>query len=222
MQARLQRHLVLDVETIGKNIVFDIAWSIGTKHAIEKTKGYIVKEIYNIKNITNFPFHGEKKFLKYEAMLRAGQTTLMAWSDIMRTFWEDIKLCNPIIWAYNVVFDCRAIYTTNQAIRGRQVKMFDNVRVFDLYTSWCTNMKTRKDYSRFCAENGYMSAAGNIRTTAETAIRYIRRNPGYIEQHTAAQDTIDEFSILQWLIHNNKKRNIKAIPHPWKLVNPRV
>lgn len=219
MMAKAKTHMVVDVETIGKKLVFDIAWSIGNRHAIERTENFIVKEIFTMENIASFPFHGERKARRYGKLVQAGEIPVENWRNIMMTLYHDIKEYQPTIWAYNAAFDVSAIALTNQKIKGREFKMFDNSNIYDLYTAWCTVMQSRKDYRRFCMANGLISPAGNIRTKAETAIRFIRDEPDYVEQHMAAQDTIDEFELLQYLILRKKKRNIKAMVDPWRLVN---
>ena len=211
-------HLVLDVETIGDSIVFDIAWSIGSKEGIIQTSNYLVKEVYGYDKVSSFPFHGEKKAAKYDSLVNIGALDVLPWGNILLNLWEDIATYRiNTVWAYNVVFDIGSIEKTNRLIRRKEFNMFDSINVFDLYTAFCLLAGKRKGYRRFCEENGQVSEAGNIRTKAETAIRYIRQDVGYDEMHTAGQDTIDEFEILQFLFRSKKKRNCKAIPSPWKL-----
>lgn len=211
-------HLVLDVETIGDSIVFDIAWSIGSKDGIIQTSNYLVKEVYGYDKVSNFPFHGAKKAAQYDNMVNIGALEVIPWGNILLNLLEDITTYRvSTVWAYNVVFDVGAIEKTNMLIRRKKFTLFDSINVFDLYTAFCLLAGKRKSYRRFCEENNQVSEAGNIRTKAETAIRYIRQDVWYDELHMAGQDTIDEFEILQFLFKSKKKRNCEAIASPWKL-----
>ena len=211
-------HLVLDVETIGDSVVFDIAWSLGTKDGIIHTQNFLVKEVYGYDKIASFPFHGAKKAERYDSMVNIGALEVLPWREILLNLWEDITTYRiSTVWAYNIIFDVGAIKKTNRLIRKKEFNLFDCVNVFDLYTAFCLLAGKRKGYRRFCEENEQVSEAGNIRTKAETAIRYIRQDVGYDELHTAGQDTIDEFEILQFLFKSKKKRNCEAIASPWKL-----
>ncbi len=216
--AKAKIHAILDVETIGESIVFDIAWSICNKHAILETKNFLIKEVYTYRKIADFPFHGSKKAEKYENMVKSGEVKIVSWREAILNLMEDLNLYSiDAIWAYNVIFDIGAIARTNTLIRKREFRLFDNYDIFDLYTAFCIQMGNRKDYSKFCKEFGFVSPAGNIQTKAETAIRFIRNTPEYSELHTAGQDTIDEFEIFRFLQKTKKKRNTPPVANPWKL-----
>ena len=211
-------HAILDVETIGNGVVFDIAWSICNNQGIIETKNFLIKEVYNYQKISEFQFHGAKKANLYNQMVQDGKVEIVPWREAILTLWEDLDLYRVFaIWAYNVVFDIGAIAYTNKLIRHKEFKLFENYQILDLYTAFCMQVGKRKDYKKFCKQFEFVSPAGNIQTKAETAIRFIRNTPEYSELHTAGQDTVDEFEIFQWIRKTKKKRNCPAIPNPWKM-----
>lgn len=220
--AKLKYSIILDTETYGlfpDNIVFDIAWAVCTKHNIVKTENFLVKETYDSGKLLNLPFYGEAKTRKYSDMVSTG-TKIQNWTDILKTLWSDLKEYSiNSVYAYNSEFDCKAIEKTNQIIRKRPFSLFnaENCEVFDLWTIWCNAYQKHKGFWNFCKNNGFFTEKGNIRTSAEIALRFILEDTEYCEEHTALQDVLDEFKIFQKIHKMKKKRNMRAISMPFKL-----
>lgn len=214
--AKLKKVILLDVETrTTSKDIFDIAWSVVTKHTILKTQNYIVKEVYSEEPAQ---FFGENQKHVYHQMIQT--TLILPWKEIMMRLWEDIKEFDiSEVLAYNCAFDIAAIEQTNQAIRGRAFKMFDNLQKSDLYTIFCNTVKDRKDYVRFCEVNNFRTKAGFLKTSAEIAIRFIKDNTEYIECHTALKDVQDEYEIYKWIIKSKKRRVMNSQAFPFRILS---
>ena len=212
---KLKHIVLLDVETCGYNKdVYDIAWCVATKHGILNTHNYLVDEVFSMEPA---PFFNEPQQKAYSEIMKI--TFTLPWSMILMNLWNDIKDygINEII-AYNCNFDLTAINLTNNLIRGKDCKLFDNMQKTDLYTVFCNCMKSRKDYERFCRRNGYFTQKGFLKTSAEIAIKFIQQNTEYIECHTALNDVFDEFKIYQWILKSKKKRIMDSVNFPFRIL----
>lgn len=64
-------------------------------------------------------------------------------------------------------------------------------------------------FKKFCADNGYVTAKGNCRMTAEVCYRFISGDNDFVEEHTALSDSEIEVQILfaVWDTHRKFTRN---------------
>jgi len=77
-----------------------------------------------------------------------------------------------------------------------------------------------KKYKDLARSQGWVSEAGNIKTTAECAYRFTSGNLGFIESHTALHDAEIEAQILAscYAAKGPVPYNI-ITGSPWRLVN---
>lgn len=69
--------------------------------------------------------------------------------------------------------------------------------MIDIWGLACTHLLNNPKYKKQCIENGNMSASGlYFSTSAETAMRYLEQEFGFIEDHTALSDAEIETKIL--------------------------
>lgn len=69
--------------------------------------------------------------------------------------------------------------------------------MIDIWGLACTHLLNNPKYKKQCIENGSMSASGlYFSTSAETAMRYLEQEFGFIEDHTALSDAEIETKIL--------------------------
>ena len=212
--------LVLDTETFGlkpDNVVFDIAWSIFNSKQAIKERGVLVQETFSPNRLETLPFYGKKKARLYQVL--AETFPIRRWEVILHVLSSDIKKFNvKAVYMYNANFDVEAIQRTTEAMGMDEVNPFGEIPVYDLYTAFSTFAGMRKMYRIFCEANGLISTAGNVRTTAESALKFILSTE-YEENHTALSDVRDEILILKHLIKRKKAYNLLPVAHPWKLAN---
>lgn len=217
----MKNRLVFDTETYGlkpQNIVFDIAWNVFNKRSTLVKRNYLVKETYKPNFLKSLPFYGEAKVKIYQTIAKT--TEIKNWTDILTILWTDIKEYSvEEVIAYNLPFDLGALQTTNQSVRGREFRIFNGLKLTDLYSVFCNFVKNRKDYIRFCIENNFISNAGNILTNAECAYRFLTCNPYHVESHTALSDVQEELYIYQTIQAKKKRYQMEAVSMPWKTVN---
>lgn len=214
----MKAKMVFDTETYGlkpQNIVFDIGYIIfsGKKELVKRN--YLVKETFIPEVLKNLPFYGEMKTKKYLAM----SIPVMSWNDILVTLWNDLKDNNvEEVIAYNLPFDLNALDATNQLVNKNEFKLFDGIKLTDLYTVFCTFVESRKDYIKYCIQHGFVSKAGNLLTNAQVAYGFLNDNPYHVEDHTALSDVVEELYIYNAIKAKKKKYTMEAKPMPWKIV----
>ena len=209
--------LILDTETAkynGIDTVYNIAWTIMTKSGkVKLQKSFLVADVYE-KMFAILKKDGTQwnnqdyyvtKSVMYESQLDK-ITFKKAWIDILKTLIEDIQAYDiPLITAYNVGFDKRVIQTTTELLTKTQITNIKNTvqvldkrfNIYDIRIGALSTICQSKKYVNFCLENNFLSESClELRTRAETLIRYIRNNPFVSESHTALEDVQIEAEIL--------------------------
>jgi DNA polymerase III epsilon subunit-like protein len=214
--------LTLDTETCGlppQNLVYDIGWTIHNKAGdIVTRRNFLARDIITNPAVMMGAFYAKKIFSFYIPALDLQTVRLASWSDIVATLAADVVAHNvDCVTAYNARFDVGAIRATNKAL-GITAKILP--RPVDILCIWqfaCTALLNRSSYHRLAAKHGWISDAGNVRTTAEHTYRYITGNADFVEGHTALSDAEIETDILAYCF-----RQKKPIPYndlsgmPWQ------
>lgn len=198
---KIKKHIigVLDTETcdlIGG--VYDIALVIADRKGnILDQKNYLVSEIVTDAKKMMGAYYAGKTFSHYIPHLDQNRITLKSWDDIRKEFNDILEHygCN-IVAAYNLGFDSRAIGNTHQHLSGTKKWLRKNYTMLCLWEFACLTIFRQANYKNCARSFGWISEAGNIRTTAEHAYKYISTNLEHIENHTALQDALEEAEIM--------------------------
>jgi len=95
------------------------------------------------------------------------------------------------------------------------------LQILDIWQFACETKLQQKQYANIARSLGWVSPAGNIKTGAEFAYRFVCGDYSFIEDHTALSDAQIEVAILAECF-----RQKKSVPYgvinasPWRLVNP--
>lgn len=226
--------LVLDSETTGlgnKAIIFDIAYVIATRNKILLERNSLVREIiteprYMLGALQDGYWRdmfGGKLFRHYIPRIATGNLKIHGWRDIVETMRDDMRTFNVDVFAaYNLPFDVGAIGKTQHAIcDGGKVLEYKPVMLclWDFACSTICNTKLYHDVAyRLGEENGWITEANNVRTTAEKTYAFLSCQHDFVESHTALEDAQIETEILQRLLA--KKKTIPYdnpnLWHPWR------
>lgn len=218
--------LVLDTETVGlEGHVYDIGWVITNKRGeVLAERNWLVLENFTDPTKMMGAFYAGKLFTHYAPMLQAGTITMRPWLEIVGQLQTDIlDFGVQTVAAYNAGFDLRVIPQTHEDLTGKNWKAFDGLRVLDIWQFACETKLSQKSYARIARELGWVSPAGNIKTGAEFAFRFVSGDYSFIENHTALSDAQIETVIMAECF-----RQKKAIPYgitnasPWRIVNPQA
>ena len=210
-------YCVFDTETIGidKKWIYDLGCVIMDKKGnIYHAERWIIDEVINLPNIEQMAYYGQKiktfyKNMKTVPFFEAKQD----FNNILINY-EVNTIC-----AYNLFFDMSAIRQTLQLTNIKGKFLTKNYNYFDIWNACCDSVFQQKTFRIVAQNEGWVSPAGNYRTNAEVAYRYITGNYNFIESHTALEDSYIEGVILQDILRQKKKivKN-QIIAHPWKKV----
>ncbi len=155
----------------------------------------------------------ERKRIKYNSMIDAGERVLASKAYINRWLWSAAMRFDPVLTAYNLAFDAGKCHAT-----AINLDMFPNR--FCLWHAAASNICNQKKYRKFVMENHLFNAPTEkhnmtFQTNAEAVFGFI--NDGMVaEPHTALEDARDfELPILMQVIKRKTWReNIK--PYAWQ------
>jgi hypothetical protein len=220
---KANRYLVLDTECVGltNKSVYDIAWRIVDKHnKVYVERSYVVEEIITNGKIMHDAFYAKKIFSHYIPNLYHRNITMMGWNNIRELMLDDIDTYEANIFsAYNLGFDVSAIRYTNSLFNPNTKYLTKPIKLLDLWDLACSSILSQKQFIKVALEANWVSAKGNIQTSAEKAYAYITGNTGFIESHTALEDVIIETEILNRSLRQKKKKNYNLInSSPWRKV----
>jgi hypothetical protein len=224
---RKERAIVLDVETAGNiNLpkVYDLGFAVIERKGgkILSEHSYIIPEIFwgcqkNMKTAyyaDKIPQYCEglaNDIWKVKPFMEC--RTLIA--DIMRE--EQISK----VYAYNCRFDRDALAHTAHILSEGAVNTFfpDGTKFCDIWRMACETIMLQTGFAKFCVKHGFVSPAGNLRTSAEVCYAYINNRPDFAEHHTGLDDVMIENAILQYCFKQKKTMGEDIIAMPWKIPN---
>lgn len=228
-----ENFLIIDTETTVGNeslpwqSVFDIGWTISNRKGEKlKVRSYVVQEfIYQAldKKKAFLIDSGQVALETYLKKIENGQMKVQLWRYIIAELKKDIKRYNiEFIGAYNLAFDKNVIEKTHFYLTGKELEFFDNHFLIDLYHTCAYTVLNTDEYKAFAKENNFITGAGNYQTGAEVTYKYLFNSLDYIEEHTAASDSIDETRILHHLLNRKEFIPIHAYSinsQAWRIVN---
>jgi hypothetical protein len=210
----MNTNIILDCETISfeYNKICDLAWAVVQRNKVVTLKNYIVAEHMAVMATGNF---SAPKMVATMQEVAKGNAIVAPWQEIMEDLYSDIQQANGI-YAYNAAFDRNKIIETCKALQSPYTEVFESAEVYDKWRclwAWATNtILYKKSFIDFCEAHGYVSEKGNHKTSAETCLRFIRKDTEYTEQHTARADVLDEFEIYLTIKKAVKREFSDAVP----------
>ena len=215
--------LILDTETADlRGDVYDVGYTItNTRGDILDEYNALVEEVFTDAEKMTGAFYAKKLFSHYAPMLDAGTVSLTPWAAIVDRMRADMAAYNVnVLAAYNLGFDMRVMRQTHDMLGDGQPICPQGLELLDIWQfARETKLKSRT-YKKIAKAQGWVSAAGNIRTGAEYAHRFCSGDWGFIESHTALDDARIETEILA-ACYAAKKRVPYGIVNaqPWRIVN---
>ena len=217
---RVKKILVLDVETIGvgEKAIFDIGFIICDKKGNKFIKrSYLIKEIFNDMRRMEKAYYFNK-YPKYIEGLSKGDFILENWENVMLDMLKLIRQYDvKQVSAYNLKFDLGAIEYTNQELRNKPFKMFNNLELQCIYGLATETICQQKTYQRQFHEKKIFTASGKFLSgTAESVYKYCIQDFGFVEQHMGIYDCEIEVDIMSRCYRQNKKYTKGIISSPYK------
>ena len=194
--------MIIDTETansIDQPLPYDFGWAVvdtETGEIVDK-HSYVCAEIFLDKELMNSAYFAEK-VPHYWDDIKSGKRQLKKFLNIRKELWSCLKTFNiKHVGAYNMGFDKRASNNDTRYLTSSYLRWFFPFKV-ELFCIWhmaCTSFLNTSDYIRFALDNGFVSEAGNIQTSAECAYRYLVNDPEFEESHTGLEDVLIETAI---------------------------
>lgn len=201
-----------DSFTSGK-FVFDIGWQINdNKGNAIVSRNYLVAEVYNNRKffpLCSYFYRNNLPF--YENAVANGNMYVLPLWIIKSIFVNDIKKYHiHKVWAYNASFD-RDVLNNTMALVYHKAKSFtpNNVKWACIMRAANQTFMKSRNYIKYTTNNGLIAKKGLPSTSAETAYRYIAKDNGFIESHTALDDAQIEMIILQKALRYHKKMDVE-------------
>lgn len=213
--------LILDTETCDlQGNVYDVGFTVADKKGnILAEYSALVKEIFTDAEKMMGAFYARKLFSHYAPMLDSQEIRLTQWEEIV----TEIRHCVEhygvtVLAAYNLGFDRRVMRQTNKLLGGGPI-FTSPVQLLDIWQFACETKLASKTYKRVAREQGWVSAAGNLKSGAEYAYRFCSGDWGFIEDHTALSDARIETEILAACFACKKRIPYgKVNGSPWRLI----
>ena len=225
---RRKYYIVVDVETaggLGNPLVYDIGFAITDKHGnIYEKHSYMIKEIWENRALMLSAYYAEK-IPKYELDIANGTrkiVTFMEMRNIMLTEMRRYKV--QVFGAYNSIFDTRALTTTIRFLTQDKLakfltEEFKNIEQLCIWCLACENLYTQVSFRTMAINNGWITEAGNFRTSAEIGYRFLTGDIDFIEEHTGLEDVLIEIQIMAYALRQNQKRIGGVFGNPWTIPN---
>jgi len=213
--------LVLDTETHFMNIynkmVFDIAWCEGdirNADSVVEEKRFLIKEFLSPKHWRHsYADKGTGIRKDWKADLRGDEVCdlahskpemVVSWNEMLEELAYSISRANGV-GSYNWSFDRSAIENTSLKLNHQPFLQAINFRPFCIQDMFVNKIINRDYFSYIDNEipehekDLYKSKSGkNLGYSAEIMARYIAKYSGYVESHTALDDSKVEFNLTRY------------------------
>lgn len=226
MDKRKKYIMMLDVETangLSKPLVYDIGFAVTDKKGnVVESYSFIIDEIFNNEKLMSTAYYAIK-VPKYKEDIAKGTRTVVKFMEMREVFLNTMRKYNvQVISAYNLNFDMRALTCTVENLFGKGkflTKEFANVEKLCIWSLACELLYTQKTYRKVAEAQGWISEAGNMKTSAEHGHRYITGEYDFEESHTGLEDVYIEIGIMAKCFRQNKSYKSGIISHPWRIPN---
>lgn len=219
-------YMVLDTETCDlSGSVYDVGYVICNRNGSTiREYNALTQEIFTDAKRMMGAFYAARIFTHYAAMLQHGAIALTPWLDIIARMNQDISETGVnVVCAYNAGFDFRVMRQTHEMLGHSGHILARTAKMLDLWQLACETKLRQTDYIRMAREHGWVSTAGNVKTGAEFAFRYITRNAEFAEDHTALSDARIEAAILAECLRQKKRVPYGVVnASPWRLVQEKA
>lgn len=218
--------MVVDVETacgFDNPMVYDIGVAITDKKGnIYEERSFAIDEVINNQKLMNTAYYKEK-LPQYRKKISNGDMQVVKFAQArgeMLALLEQYGVSQ--ISAYNLQFDMNALGNTSRKLGVSNkflTKAEIGIELKDIWSFACETIYLQATFQKLAVKMGWVSEAGNLRTSAEIGYRYITGNPDFIEEHTGLEDVRIECQILAHCYKQRKKHKSGILPHPWRIPN---
>lgn len=209
--------LVLDTETantIEDNLFYDLGAAVVDTHGnVYNHISYVNKDIFcDEEELMQSAYYAEK-LPQYHEDIAKGKRKVATTYEIKKAINDLIREYGiKEVCAHNAPFDVRAVNNTQRYVTKSKDRYFFpyGVEIWDTMRMAESVICKMPTYRKFCEENGYICANGQLRKTAEILYRFISGNNEFTENHTGLEDVMIEKEILAYCYRQHKPMRKKA------------
>ena len=211
-------YAIIDTETANglKNpLCYDVAVIVFDKKGIELfRKNWLVSNVWNNERMFKTAYYAWKRPLydNIEKEIVNTYTFICELNEIIDNYQVNFLL------AYNLKFDLNSINKTVERFTYNSKFNTDNVEYIDVWNVAIDIIMNNNSYKSFCRENGFISDAGNYKTSAEICYRFLTNIIDFDESHTAMDDCEIEKEIFMTCIKRKKKIEKGIVHNPWRKI----
>lgn len=212
--------LVVDTETANGTItkegktdfrdcqVYDFGYAVIDKSGnVYNTGSFVNSQIFEKNYFMESAYYAEK-IPQYKEDIKSGKRVLTDWFNIKQEVKRICDLYNiKAICAHNAAFDVRACNSTQRYLTKSKFRYFFpyGIEIWDSLKMARDVILKQPTYIRFCKKNGYTTATGKPKATAEILYRYIILDNDFIEKHTGLEDVLIEKEIIAYCFRQKRK-----------------
>ena len=212
--------LVIDTETANGTItkegktdfrdcqVYDFGYAVIDKRGnVYDTGSFVNSQIFEKNYFMESAYYADK-IPQYKEDIKSGKRILTDWFNIKQEVKRICDLYNiKAICAHNAAFDVRACNSTQRYLTKSKFRYFFpyGIEIWDSLKMARDVILKQPTYIRFCEKNGYTTATGKPKATAEILYRYIILNNDFIEKHTGLEDVLIEKEIIAYCFRQKRK-----------------
>lgn len=223
--SRTKKFIVLDTETcntIEQPLPYDIGWAVCDKKGrIYAERSYVISEIFlGMRDVMKSAYYANK-IPKYWEDIKAGTRIVAGMWEIRRQLVADMKQYKTnIVCAYNMGFDKRALNNLMRYVSKSWKRWFFpfGTEYQCIWSMACDCILNRTSYIKFAVQNGLISEADNIQTSAECAFKYITKDIDFMEEHTGLEDVRIEVAIMAECYRQHQKMQKEINSACWRKV----
>ena len=225
MSRKKEMYLVIDTETcntLEQPLVYDIGYAICDRFGdIVIERSFVVADVFlDFRDVMKSAYYAEK-IPQYWEDIKSGKRELKTLYNIRKQIKADMKEYNVRkVGAYNMSFDRRALDNTIRYCSKSLLRWFFpfGIEYFCIWHMACQVVMNTTSYVKFAVQNGFVSDAGNIQTSAETCYRFLIDEPNFMESHTGLEDVRIEVEILAECYRKHKKMEKSINSACWRIV----
>ena len=217
-------YLVCDIETANHAedaLAYDVGLAIVDRYGtIYEKHSFICKEIFVDEADLMQSAYYAKKIPEYHEGIADGSRKVVTLYEIRSMVFDLYKRWNyKAVMAYNAYFDNSGLNRTQRYVTKSKYRWFFpyGVPVHCIWHMACQTICSMKKYHKFCTDNGFVSKAGNIQTSAEVVYRFLTNNPDFEEEHKGLEDVLIEAYIFAECVRKHKRMNRKINRACWRI-----
>lgn len=216
--------IVLDIETANITedaLAYDVGFAVADRKGnIYETRSYMVSEMFCYHtNLLQSAYYADK-IPSYWLDLAKGKRTIASLLTVRKELHRlMVEYGAYDVYAYNCSFDRNGLDRTIRYLTKSKYRWFFpyGTKFHCIWHIACQTILQQKAFFRFALENDFVSASGNVQTSAEVAYRYICKDKNFTESHTGLEDVQIETAILAKCVRQHKKVNSSIKRNCWNL-----